>query len=76
MFSDELRAIRDMIYKPVLYLFIKLGLHPNWITLVSGITGLATSYFMYYYDLKWALAMLIVGRFADGMDGLLARSTN
>jgi phosphatidylglycerophosphate synthase len=50
-------------------------LHPNTITTVSFLFGLASVVFLYYGFNKMAFVLFCLNRIIDGLDGLVARET-
>lgn len=61
---------------PVIYIFKKLKLTPNSLTITSVVLALVSGY--YYYKGSFGLAgwILVIGASLDGLDGRLARATN
>ncbi len=60
---------------PVAKLFMKVGIHPNALTLVGVILFAAASASIYKGQWIGALGLLVAGSLMDGFDGLLARQS-
>lgn len=59
--------------------WIRLGVHPNTITILSIFLGLGAAYNFYFTDLTHNLigvALLMLANFCDSTDGQMARLTN
>lgn len=59
--------------------WIRLGVHPNTITILSIFLGLGAAYNFYFTDLMHNLigvALLMLANFCDSTDGQMARLTN
>ena len=60
-------------------MWIRLGVHPNTITILSIFLGLGAAYNFYFTDLMHNLigvALLMLANFCDSTDGQMARLTN
>ena len=60
-------------------MWIRLGVHPNTITILSIFLGLGAAYNFYFTDLTHNLigvALLMLANFCDSTDGQMARLTN
>jgi len=59
--------------------FVRLGMTPTGVTILSGISGLAAGHLYYYHDLRLNLlgmSLHIISNAFDNADGQLARLTN
>jgi len=50
------------------------GLSPNTVTMIGAVIGLATLPILATQQYGWALALVLVNRFLDGVDGTMART--
>jgi CDP-diacylglycerol--glycerol-3-phosphate 3-phosphatidyltransferase len=70
---EGLKPVYNAFLRPMLRLFVMLRLSPNHLTLagvaIFMVTGLLTALGEWY----WAFGCALLGAFADGWDGLLAR---
>lgn len=70
---EGLKPVYNAFLRPMLRLFVMLHLSPNHLTLagvaIFMFTGILTALGAWY----WALGCALLGAFADGWDGLLAR---
>ena len=66
------RRVKDALLDPVLRL-IPAGVHPNSVSLVSLLPGLAAACFAGLGMWLWALLAFALNRILDGLDGLIAR---
>ena len=78
-FDIELRDFKDLCYNKGLALFAGLKPYmtfsPNWITLLSGVTGIICFFLCWGgYD-TWAVLLWWLSRILDGLDGAYARLT-
>ncbi|MCH9657069.1 MAG: CDP-alcohol phosphatidyltransferase family protein [Planctomycetes bacterium] len=75
---DSSQAQRHRLFLPLLNLFVKCGITPNHLTIMSFLSGLG---FCFTYGLSWHLAkpvafgLLLLHVLLDGIDGPLARLT-
>jgi CDP-diacylglycerol---glycerol-3-phosphate 3-phosphatidyltransferase len=61
---------------PLIYIFIKLKITPNSLTILSPIISLITGYFYYKGSFGIAGWVFVASGFCDMLDGRLARMTN
>lgn len=80
--TDTEETLDLMFYRPIGYcwalVFKKLGIHPNAVTIVSIILGVAAGVFFYFADIYYNLIgmfLLIWANSYDSADGQLARMT-
>ena len=52
----------------------RLNLSPNFVTLAGALVGLAAAPLVAMHCYTWALAMILLNRFLDGVDGTMART--
>jgi CDP-diacylglycerol---glycerol-3-phosphate 3-phosphatidyltransferase len=71
-----LREYGYWVTKPVSYIFIKLKLKPNSITLTAPVFAVLSGYFYYKGDFGYAGGIMLLGGVLDFLDGRLARATN
>ncbi|MFP4302956.1 MAG: CDP-alcohol phosphatidyltransferase family protein, partial [Spirochaetaceae bacterium] len=67
------RRIKDAFLTPMLRVVPK-RVHPNSVTLLSLLPGVATALFAALGIWPWALVAFLLNRALDGLDGLLART--
>ncbi len=72
MLDQVTRSLKDSLLTP-LERVIPHGLHPDTITWVSLIPGLAAALLAGVGLTGWAVAAFVANRILDGLDGLLAR---
>ncbi|MCW8357016.1 CDP-alcohol phosphatidyltransferase family protein [Marinomonas pontica] len=51
----------------------KLGVKANWITLFGFVVGMMVIPALYFGDMSLALALVVINRLMDGLDGAVAR---
>jgi phosphatidylglycerophosphate synthase len=74
MFDASLRRAKDRLYRP---LAARLGfLHPALFTLLALLAGLAAAWLAARGSIIPSLAMWLLNRLLDGLDGLVARAQN
>ncbi len=71
-----LREYGYWVTKPVNYIFIKMKLKPNSITLTAPFFALLSGYFYYKGNFGFAGWILLFGGILDFLDGRLARATD
>ena len=54
---------------------VGLNLSPNAVTLTGALVGLAAAPLIAMQHYHWALALILVNRFLDGVDGTMARAS-
>ncbi len=69
----EKRESLKRFYLPLAYVFYKLKTPPNFITLLSLLTGTASALAYYYDNLLTALLLLLLSGLFDLIDGAVAR---
>ena len=72
MFDRLLRPLKDRVLAPVAKLLGSI-LHPNVISLLSLLPGVAAGIAAAYGSYPLALALWVLNRFIDGLDGAVAR---
>lgn len=65
----------EKMIAPICFVFIKLGLTPNWITFLGFLFSLVCGYFFARQQYVPAVIIGVVGGFLDGVDGKVARET-
>ena len=65
----------NSLLRPIVKPFMKLGIHPNTLTLAGVILFIICSVSIYAGSWAEALGFLIAGSLMDGLDGLLARES-
>ena len=76
MFDVYLRNFKDVLSAPIVSLISNLSakkVHPNSITLISGVFGLVSVYFSAFNASGCAFLFWFLNRFFDGVDGAYAR---
>lgn len=66
--------IKSILFKPLVFVLIKLQISANFVSYLSAIVGLIAVLYM-WYDIKLATIFLILSLILDGLDGSLARAT-
>ena len=59
-------------------MWMKLGVHPNVVTILSIFLGMGAGYMFYFTDLThnlWGVLLLMLANFCDSTDGQMARLT-
>lgn len=72
---ESLKPFYNNTLRPVTRLFIKIGLHPNHVTFIGLLFFIAAGVLVSINRWYWALGLVILGAFMDGLDGLLARES-
>ncbi len=72
MFDDYLRALKDRVLAP-LARFLGDHVHPNAITVAGFLVGMASAGAAAAGAFRPGLALWVVNRFLDGLDGSVAR---
>jgi phosphatidylglycerophosphate synthase len=67
------RAVRDEIFALPVFYAEKFGFTPNQISFLSCFTGILAALVLFYDYVIFAVALLCVSLFLDGLDGCLAR---
>lgn len=72
MLDHTMRSYKDRLLRPVA---VSLGgVHPSAITLLALLIGLAAALLAARQMYGWGLALWLVNRFFDGLDGMVARA--
>ncbi|MDL1943616.1 CDP-alcohol phosphatidyltransferase family protein [Chloroflexi bacterium CFX2] len=74
MFDTSLRQLKDRLGAPLAKRMTRVP--PVTISLIALMAGLLASYAAYRNQYLWALALWILNRVLDGLDGLIARLQN
>ena len=72
---ESLKPVYNNTLRPVARFFLKIGLHPNHITLLGLLLFIAAGVLTAINSWYWALLLVIMGALMDGLDGLLARES-
>jgi len=73
MFDAAIRPVIDPVLKPLASALSRAGISANLITLAALLPAAAACYFISAEAYIAALAMIIVNRLMDGLDGMVAR---
>lgn len=74
MFDTSLRQLKDRLGAPLAKRMTRVP--PVTLSLIALMAGLLASYAAYRNQYLWALALWILNRVLDGLDGLIARLQN
>lgn len=68
---------RKLAY-PVAVVFARLGVHPNVVSIVGMMLGVASGWWFQFQDatVLWGVGLLVVSTILDNADGMVARMTN
>ncbi|QTD55205.1 CDP-alcohol phosphatidyltransferase family protein [Parasphingorhabdus cellanae] len=75
MFDAKIRPLIDPPLNAVGRGLAKIGLTANMVTLLGLGFGLGAAYAVTVQHYDWALALVVVSRILDGLDGAVARAT-
>lgn len=73
MIDQQLRRIFDPYLLKIISIFDKTNIRPNHLTLIGLCFGVACFYALFVQAYAVALALLMINRLFDGLDGVLAR---
>ena len=76
MLDATLRKLLDPTLKPIASLLVKIGFCANEVTILGFFIGVISWYALAINHYYFALGMIILNRFFDGIDGLIAQKTN
>ncbi len=57
----------------IIRLCVRLGIHPNWLTLIGVLVNVVAAYLLANAQFRWAGAVMIVANIFDFIDGKVAR---
>ncbi len=72
---ESLKPFYNNTLRPVARLFLRIGLHPNHVTLLGLMLFIAGGWLCAKDRWYLALIVVIIGALMDGLDGLLARES-
>ncbi len=72
---ENLKPFYNRILRPFAHLFLRIGLHPNHVTVAGLIMFITAGYLGACGSWHKALVLVIIGALMDGLDGLLARES-
>jgi len=72
---ESLKPLYNKLLRPTARLFLKIGLHPNHVTVLGLLCFIASGVLGALYHWYWAFLMGFLGSCMDGLDGLLARES-
>ncbi|RMF06788.1 hypothetical protein D6764_01410 [Candidatus Woesearchaeota archaeon] len=72
----SIASLSKNLFGPFVKLFLRLGFTPNRISFLSLILSLLSAYFLYDMNIVFALLLLALSLFFDGLDGAMARYLN
>jgi CDP-diacylglycerol---glycerol-3-phosphate 3-phosphatidyltransferase len=72
---EPLKPLYNAVLKPAAKLLLRIGIHPNHITLFGLLLFILGGYFSAVSRWKYALIAVIAGALMDGLDGVLARES-
>ena len=75
MFDAKIRPLIDPPLNAMGRALARTGLTANSITLLGLGFGLGAAYAIMLHQYGWALALVIISRLLDGLDGAVARAT-
>lgn len=73
MFDAAIRPVIDPVLKPLASAMARAGISANLITLAALVPAAAACYFISAEAYAAALAMIVLNRLLDGLDGMVAR---
>lgn len=73
MLDGALRKLSDPVFDVIARYLAKTGLSANAITLAAGVIGLAVLIPLTMQNYLWALAVILINRLLDTLDGAVAR---
>jgi phosphatidylglycerophosphate synthase len=71
MFDSSLRRFKDQVGTPLARRMSRVS--PMYISILALLVGLLAAYTAYKHQYIWALALWLLNRILDGLDGLIAR---
>jgi phosphatidylglycerophosphate synthase len=71
MFDSSLRRFKDQVGTPLARRMSRVS--PMFISILALLVGLLATYTAYKHQYIWALALWLLNRILDGLDGLIAR---
>jgi phosphatidylglycerophosphate synthase len=71
MFDSSLRRFKDQVGTPLARRMSRVS--PMYISILALVVGLLATYTAYKHQYIWALALWLLNRILDGLDGLIAR---
>lgn len=72
---EPLKPFYNAVLRPVAKQLLRIGIHPNHITLLGLLLFILGGYFSAVTQWKYALFAVIAGALMDGLDGVLARES-
>ena len=75
MIDNHFRKVMPRYVEPLVVQLSKVGIRPNHITIFAFIVSASAGYFVVSGQFILAAIIWWVGRFFDGLDGILARAT-
>jgi phosphatidylglycerophosphate synthase len=75
MFDERARTVLPSVVKPLVRLLVRARVSPNLISGVACAMGLAAAALVATGAFRAGLAVWLVSRLADGLDGIVARET-
>lgn len=73
---EPLKPLYNATLKPAAHLCLRIGIHPNHVTLLGLLLFIIAGVYCARGAWITALALVITGSLADGLDGVLAREGN
>lgn len=76
MFDPRLNSLLGPVLKQTARLLVTAGVSANQVTVVGFLIGMLALPLLAVEAYSWALAMIVINRIADGLDGAVARLTH
>lgn len=73
MFDRRIQNALEPLWRAAAMPFARWGITPNQVTVSAWATGLVSAFMIAHQQYHWALAMLLISRALDALDGALAR---
>ncbi|MBE3134270.1 MAG: CDP-alcohol phosphatidyltransferase family protein [Acidobacteria bacterium] len=72
-FTGAIGAACMLPLRGIIWLSVKLGIHPNWLTLFGVLINVVAAYLLGNAQFRWAGVVMIVANIFDFIDGKVAR---
>ena len=73
MFDRPIQNALEPLWRVVATPLLRWGVTPNQVTVAAWVTGLMSAVLIASHQFHWALALLLISRALDALDGALAR---
>ena len=72
-FTGAIGAACNFPLRGIIWLSVKLGIHPNWLTLFGVLINVVAAYLLGNAQFRWAGVLMIIANIFDYIDGKVAR---